>query len=284
MITEPRLEHITPEIAQEYMSHNVRNRQPKPWEIESLAREIQRGEYITTHQGIAFNERGELVDGQQRLLSVIAANQPIDIFVTRGLPDAAMAVIDRGESRSIRDVMEMFGDPASPDAKLLRNGYALASITQLIRHGYRDTKVTANDVLRVFSKVQPMVHLCYRSVITNRKSMQRTRRGALTAAIIAAMLCGVSEEAIERFLEVYLRNDVTGCEGYNIAAPLALSEQILEAKARGASINGRRLYLATQNAIYHFVENTSTKQFHPITKPRYDVSAIIADALSNRRA
>lgn len=284
MIMTPRLEHITPDIAREYMGHNVKNRPVKPWEVEALAREIKRGEYVTTHQGIAFNERGELVDGQQRLLSVIAADQPIDIFVTRGLPDSAMAVIDRGESRSIRDVMEMFGDPTSQDAKMLRNSSMLSGLSQLIRHGYRDTKVTAGDVLRIFEVTKPQAKLCYKNIICTYGSIRKTRRGAVTAAIIAAMLCGVSEETIERFCDVYLRNDVTGCDGYNVAAPLTLAEQILEARAHGYSIDSRKLYLATQNAIYHFTENTDTKRFVPIAKPRYDVSEIISAALSNQNA
>ena len=281
MITTPKLEHVTPEIAQEWLSRNVRNRRPKPWEIESLAREIKRGEYVVTHQGIAFNERGELIDGQQRLMSVIAANQPIDIFVTHGLSDNAMAVIDRGESRTIRDVMEMFTDPASQDAKLLRNNYVLAGVSQLIRHGYRDTKVTASDVMRVFEKVKPMLNVCYRNILTNRHAAHRTRRGAVTAAIVSAMLCGVSEDAIERFIDVYLHNDISGCEAYNAAAPLNLAQQIMEARARGTSINSHRLYLATQNAIWHFVENTPSKLLYPITKPRYDVSEFLASALSS---
>lgn len=279
MISTPVLEHITPEIATEYLTHNTRNRPIHPREIESLAREIKRGEYVTTHQGIAFNESGELIDGQQRLMSVIAAGRPIDIFVTRGLPDNAMAVIDRGESRSIRDVMEMFGDPTSPDAKILRSRRMISAISQLIHHGYRKTKVTANDVLRVFEGLRPYVESLY-EIVPMRSKKFLSVRSVVIAGALAAMACGVSEEAIRRFFDVMLRNDISGCEDYNVSAALYLSDMIMTARANGVTLYGRKLYLATQNAIYHFSENSNTRQFRSIEKPRYEMASWLADTLS----
>jgi hypothetical protein len=80
--------HINPERAREFLSRNKNNRPFKKDHGASLSLAFSRGEYRETHQGIAFDEDGNLLDGQHRLWAI--AQQPdgfsVRMLVTSGLP------------------------------------------------------------------------------------------------------------------------------------------------------------------------------------------------------
>jgi hypothetical protein len=99
------IETITPERAAVMLrTANVDNRRLRMHAVQSMAGAMRRGEWITTHQGIAFTQSGRLVDGQHRLSAIVLAEMPIDMMVSYGLPDDAFKVLDRGIKRSIEDV------------------------------------------------------------------------------------------------------------------------------------------------------------------------------------
>lgn len=82
--------------------------------VAEYAAAMLRGEWELTHQGIAFNEKDELVDGGHRLRAVILASQTkpdiaIQFMVTTGLTDRAMATMDIGRRRVPADFLRMLG-------------------------------------------------------------------------------------------------------------------------------------------------------------------------------
>ena len=81
-----KVETITPSWASEVLEkRNTRNiRFQKTW-AEKLARDIKAGTFLLTHQGIAFDEDGILLDGQHRLAAVVMANKPVEMLVSRGI-------------------------------------------------------------------------------------------------------------------------------------------------------------------------------------------------------
>jgi hypothetical protein len=98
------IQTITPEYAQSILSScNNSNRQLRHWWSEGLAAAIKRGEWVTTHQGLAFTEDGELVDGQHRLMAVVIAKTPVQMMVSHGVPKTAFSVMDIGAKRNIAD-------------------------------------------------------------------------------------------------------------------------------------------------------------------------------------
>jgi hypothetical protein len=105
--TEPSatLELITPEMAREILDlHNGVNRRMRNWWAMALSRAMRRGEWITTHQGIAFDIDKNLADGQHRLYAIVLANMPIQMFVFRNIDKGSFKVIDVGIKRTISDV------------------------------------------------------------------------------------------------------------------------------------------------------------------------------------
>jgi hypothetical protein len=100
---------VTPALAAEYLKKNKTDNRSirKNW-VKTLADSIKRGEWVTTHQGIAFASDGTLIDGQHRLHAIAEAEVPVVLAVTTGI-DASNAymVIDQGVRKTSADVFHI---------------------------------------------------------------------------------------------------------------------------------------------------------------------------------
>ena len=269
---EVYVETITPEMATQYLSRNTKNRSIRRQEVDAYAREIKRGNFVLTHQGIAFDEEGNLIDGQHRLMAIATAGIPVQMVVSRGVPSSAFTVVDRGASRTMRDVVSLgSGEEGSTHYSMMRNGVMLSAMNQLVMCGYRSMKLTANEMLRLFEALGEHTDVAFRCGVN--KSIGRSQ---VVSAALAAMHCGVDHEAIEKFFKVFHKSDIHDCEGYNVQAALNWRRQIDDAKLQGMAMHNRKLYLGTQNAIWHFANNTSASRVTgEVRRPRYDVADIV---------
>ena len=108
------VEMITPELAKEYLKRNVVNRGLRKTSIRIWAGIMRRGNWDITHQGIAFNTNGELIDGQNRLNAIIKANVPVQMVVARDLPhnEYRELSVDQGNKRNYADQYQRKKQPA----------------------------------------------------------------------------------------------------------------------------------------------------------------------------
>lgn len=116
---------VTPRMARDWLKSNTANRPIRPSHVETLRASFERGEYAPTHQGIAFDDKGVLIDGQHRLtaISMMADAATFMMLVTRGLDrPTAFPVIDATQAkRSTGDVLGIssgMGEAANFLAKL----------------------------------------------------------------------------------------------------------------------------------------------------------------------
>lgn len=65
---------VSPERARTLLGRNEGNRQRRPSTVSHYADQMRRGEWQETHQPLAFDEDGNLIDGQHRLAAVIESN------------------------------------------------------------------------------------------------------------------------------------------------------------------------------------------------------------------
>lgn len=122
---------ITPAMASEMLEkHLCKENQRKQSQsvVDSYARSMRAGQWVLTHQGIAIDENGELVDGQHRLQAVIAAGVPVQMLVTTGLAATmkgghVIDAIDRGRERKVGDQLA------------LRHGVTNASLYAAVARG-----------------------------------------------------------------------------------------------------------------------------------------------------
>lgn len=272
---ESCVEVITPEVASQYLARNRKNRSIRKQEVECYAREIKRGNFVVTHQGIAFDAEGNLIDGQHRLLAIAMAGCPVKMMVTRGLDADTLAVVDRGATRTMRDVFTIGDANVGEMHSMMINGVMLSAMSQLVACALKKVKLTAFEMNSLFATFSDSVATAYRAVC-NRKGV---RRSQLVSAAIAAIHCGVSADAIEKFFKVFYKSDVSDCDGYNIRVALNWRRQIDDAKLQGTAMSGKKVYLGTQVAIWHFVNNTDASRVVVTNKVKYDVSGVLKEIL-----
>ena len=91
------LQFVTPAAAASYLDtlhEHQRRRMEAP--TARMVRDMAEGRWVTTHEGIAFDTRGRLIDGQHRLAAIVASGVSLFLWVFRDLPEDAIQVINRG--------------------------------------------------------------------------------------------------------------------------------------------------------------------------------------------
>ena len=172
MITE--VETIDADKAREYLASNPlfesgrkgTNRPLSVRVVNNYAKEMLYGNWMLTHQGIAFDTKGKLRDGQHRLEAIVQAategaidgefklepnpNIKIELEVTRGVDPKTFDVIDVGRGRSSSQILAMSG---------YQNSILLAAAGRLLylfeNHDYlqwRRVKVSSHTVLETVAK------------------------------------------------------------------------------------------------------------------------------------
>ncbi len=108
-----RVQTITPARAAEWLEANTTNRPLSRPVVRGFAEAMRRGDWLVTHQGIAFDVNGVLVDGQHRLAAVIEADQPVEMTVFTDVAEGTFDVLDTGKRRNAADVLAIEGEKNS---------------------------------------------------------------------------------------------------------------------------------------------------------------------------
>jgi hypothetical protein len=148
--------NVTPDMAEAWLTKAREhdgpvNRPLSTQRVGLLAAAMRRGEWRLTHQGIAFNPEGFLIDGQHRLQAVVNCGRTVPIAVSRG--DIDFHVLDIGKVRTTHDILSLSGfrnttttngmarmlmayeSGQSRPWKMLRQSYSTIQVTEfLIKH------------------------------------------------------------------------------------------------------------------------------------------------------
>lgn len=101
---------VTPEIAEMLLAMRPPYQRPvRPSRVKAFAALMRDGRFLTTHQGIAFDREGHLIDGQHRLQAVVDTGVTIETSASFGLPHDAFRAMDRGAARSVADDLQADG-------------------------------------------------------------------------------------------------------------------------------------------------------------------------------
>lgn len=100
--------NVTPQMAADWLSLNEENRQLRRAVVDGLKAAFSRGEYLQTHQGIAFSKEGKLLDGQHRLTAISELRDGIfPMLVSYDVTEKAFQVMDIGLKRTPADALRM---------------------------------------------------------------------------------------------------------------------------------------------------------------------------------
>jgi hypothetical protein len=106
----PRLMTYTPAQMRELLDSTVCNtRPPMVSTVDKYRDAMARGEWRVTHQGIAIDWHGCLVDGRQRFTAAIKAGMDLTIYATYGVDPATFFAMDIGKNRTASDAISISG-------------------------------------------------------------------------------------------------------------------------------------------------------------------------------
>jgi hypothetical protein len=179
---------ISPELAKQWLENNFCNRPVSKDVIVAFARDMMLDEWFATHQGVAFNDKDELIDGQQRLHAIIMSGKTVRMMVTFGLPSkiagkevTTMDCVDRGRTRSVADQLT------------IQHGLKNASITASVCaslgslcYGERTRRLSVGQTLEIFRAFESPV-----TWVTMHRSKEH---GLKTAGVLAAFAFALATE------------------------------------------------------------------------------------------
>ena len=245
MIT--KIETITPEKAKSYLAHNKHNRNVSQSLVGRMATAIRQKQWVVTHQGIAFDADGNLIDGQHRLNAIILANKSVEMLVTRGIPPVyqngvlikTMDVVDTGKKRTTAEQLFLSHDVANANI-------VTACLTIIVRIAIGGKVVLgvpqAVGLLELYGK-----HL---DVLIPLVSKLRAARNCGVAGALA-----FGRHVHRDTADIFAEQIGTGIDLKRGDPALTLRNRLINGK-EGSSVNDRMLIANnTMNSFYHFVRN-----------------------------
>jgi hypothetical protein len=195
---------ITPKLATEWLKQNTNNiRAILLSKVDLYAGMMSRDKWTLTHQGIAFDELDNLIDGQHRLKAIVKSNKTITCNVSFGVQSSVVPYIDRGLKRTA--------------AVVLGEDKRCAEIISFITRILYGASFGDDEILRVRDNI---ILQCNELVST----CGTTRKGLTAASIRAAFVTAYIEtgdcEVLSNYRRYVLLN--VGEEETVIATPTSL--------------------------------------------------------------
>lgn len=180
---------VTPALAEKWLANNFRNRPLREDTVKAYARDMINGVWVLSHQGMAFNDKDELIDGQHRLHAIVLSGVAVRTMVTFGLPSkidgkemTTMDAVDRGATRSVADQLTIQHG--------FKNGSITASICAAIAsicYGERTRRLSVGQTLDVYRTFEHAI-----TWIIAHKSKERGIRSTGVAAGFAFAIASES--------------------------------------------------------------------------------------------
>lgn len=177
---------VTPKKAAAWLENNFRNRPLSDDVVAAYARDMKNGTWVPTHQGIAFNDRDELIDGQHRLRAIVRSGCTVRMMVTFGLASqikgsemTTMDAVDRGRTRSVADQLKIQHG--------MKEGSAIAAVCSTIGgicFGERTRRLSVSQTLEIFRAFEDPI----KWVIANRPREHGLRSAGVLAAFAFAIM------------------------------------------------------------------------------------------------
>jgi hypothetical protein len=192
--------------------HDPSNRKFSEPYHDGLVAAVLAGDWQLTHQGVAFDTDGNLVDGQHRLFAIVTAsgvdpNVAVDMMVTYHLAPGAFRAVDVGKKRTAGDVLSIAGEASTVQ---------LAATTRLVINYDRllNGEVSGEGIIRrdqvptvdeVFHRLddEPGIRDSVHKWAGTRSTTQAQRRFITPSALYATnylfMRAGHTEAVVDEF-------------------------------------------------------------------------------------
>ena len=185
---------VTPQLASEWLRLNTRNRKLRRFTVDTLKRSFERGEYVQSHQGIAFSANNEVIDGQHRLTAISELKSGVfPMLVTWGVPEDAFMTIDRGVKRTTAD--SLFSDRRVTEVATL-----FATFGDSLKRA-----PSPQQMIPFISKIEPIHSELMAHCSTARRTWSAT---PVRAAAVLSIMSGESKEYVKHVYRALVLTDL----------------------------------------------------------------------------
>lgn len=211
--------NVTPQMASDWLKLNTDNRPLRRSVVDGFKYALMRGEYITTHQGIAFSDKGVLLDGQHRLTAISELRDgAYQMLVVRGVSVDAFKVMDIGVKRTNADALKE--NPRLVEVARLAATYADAT----------NRRPTPTSLIPYIEKIEPH----YRDLMEFCPTYSKVWTSApVRLAAIVAMLRGGDADYIKAIYRAMVKAD--------FKAMPSIAQALYRAQVNGTLISSDRI-------------------------------------------
>lgn len=168
---------VSPKMAANWLEKNAGfQRKARQTIVDRYVRDMINGKWTLTHQGIAFDSKGRLIDGQHRLLAVVQSDITVKMVVVRDAPATAFDHVDLGYGRTTTDVLKAQGE-----SWITNEHIATARIMEF----GTDTKAIAAN--RSPFEIHEIVNAHLNAIEFVFQNLERKVRGVTIAPVLAAI-------------------------------------------------------------------------------------------------
>jgi len=251
--TEPSVHPmtVTPERALNWLDNaNTRNRKISDSYAQKLARDMRAGRWMLTHEGIAFDPHGVLLDGQHRLWAVVLADVPVRMHVWFDVTPESLMVINSGRSRSLADNLRLGGGLGDVDHR------ELATLRAMLGRGGRTPGLTPAEAYDLLERHRHAVRFAVEHL--GRTARARGLSSGETRAVVARAWYSADRSRLEHFCHVLRSSLAVGPDDEVI---IALRTYLTSALGGGWRLRTER-YRKTERALLAFLRSEKVAKLY----------------------
>ncbi len=253
------LKTITPALASEWLDNRADNRRLRRGTVETYANDMQHGVWRLTHQGIALNERGQVIDGQHRLAAIVLSGITLDMWVAYGLDSSTQLDMDRHAKRMVSDSLRVvYGTSVHTMVVAIANSMRRGSRRASGRGDAR--AMTAEETRAWLDLYGAEVHMAA-ALIGGAKA-----RGLGSASVGAALARAFLHAPTDRVSAFYgmVKDPVLAAASEEPASENAvlLNQFLLSQRLTASGDSKRTVYLKTERALRAFLDRVPLKKLY----------------------
>jgi hypothetical protein len=234
---------VTPEMALNWLEHaNNHNRPVSQKYAERLACDMRNGRWVLTHEGVAFDPNGVLLDGQHRLWAVAFANVPVEMHVWLNVSPESLMVINNGRVRSLADNLRLGGGCGDVDKN------QLATLRAMLGKGH-DVALTAAEARQELARHEDAIAFASKHLppVAGARGISTSE----TRAVVARAYYSADIKALTDFCDV-LRTSIAPFESFRVVVML---RNYLMTSVGGSRALRQERYRKMQRALKAFLRS-----------------------------
>jgi len=247
MHSSPEL--ITPEKAQRILDLQPKNRKIIQRKVNEYTDLMISGQWEESHpQGLVFNTKGDLINGQHRLLAVVKAGIPIRFYCTFNADDRVKVLLDSATPRTVDQTGQILGLDTSPLKTAIARALFIKIEDKKIGRGLPVQKIL--DVYEKYSKGIDLASI---------KNGSNSISTAIIRVVIARAYYHCSEpDKLKHFVEVL---DTGFSISKQDSSAIVLRNLYLQMSARklNSAAGKISLFRKSLTAVHKYLEGVSVK-------------------------